>query len=304
MKTSAENTSDREIVISRVVNAPRELVWEAWTNPKHVVNWWGPRGFSTTIRKMDFRVGGVWEHTMHGPDGADYPNKSTFKEIVPLERITYSHGGGRKGGPGATFVATWTFETVEGNKTRLTGRMVFPSAEARNFVAKEFGAIEGGRQTLERLSEFLPRMPLVIERTFRAPVGMVWQAITDLAQMRRWYFPQLESFEPVVGFQTQFNVHHDGKDFLHLWKVTEVVSGRKITYSWRYGGFPGESFVTFELTADGSGTHMLLTHAGLDSFQPDQHPDLAMGNFFSGWNSLAGQLRAFLEGDAGAGVGR
>lgn len=181
--------------------------------------------------------------------------------------------------------------------------MVFPPAEARDFVAKEFGAIEGGKQTLERLSEFLSRMPLVVERTFNAPVGMVWQAITDLAQMRRWYFPQLESFEPVVGFQTQFNVHHGGKDFLHLWKVTEVVSGQKITYSWRYGGFPGESFVTFELAADGSRTRMLLTHAGLDGFQPDQHPDLAVGNFFAGWTSLAGQLRAFLEGNAGSGVG-
>ncbi|MDB6165789.1 MAG: Activator of Hsp90 ATPase 1 family protein, partial [Lacunisphaera sp.] len=134
------DTSDREIVISRVLTAPRELVWQAWTDPKHVTNWWGPRGFTTSIKKMDFRVGGTWEHVMHGPDGANYPNKSTFKEIVPLERITFLHGGGREEGPGATFVATWTFETVEGNKTRLTGRLVFPSPEARDFVVKEFGA--------------------------------------------------------------------------------------------------------------------------------------------------------------------
>src|SRR6185312_10531333 len=79
--TAPSSTSDREIIISRVVDAPRELVWQAWTDPKHVVKWWGPRGFSDTTRKMDFRVGGVWEHTMHGPDGTNYPNKSTFKEI-------------------------------------------------------------------------------------------------------------------------------------------------------------------------------------------------------------------------------
>ena len=77
---------DREIVLSRVFDAPRELVWQAMADPKHVVQWWGPRGFSTTIKKMDFRVGGVWEHTMHGPDGVNFPNKSVFKEIV--ERIS------------------------------------------------------------------------------------------------------------------------------------------------------------------------------------------------------------------------
>ena len=92
-----------EIVISRVFNAPRELVWKAWTDPKHVVNWWGPRGFSTTIETMDVRPGGTWIHVMHGPDGAKYPNKSIFTEVVPFERISYKHAGNKEGGP-RTFV--------------------------------------------------------------------------------------------------------------------------------------------------------------------------------------------------------
>jgi uncharacterized protein YndB with AHSA1/START domain len=154
----AENTADREIVIAREFDAPRELVWEAMTNPKHVVNWWGPRGFSTTIEEMDFRVGGVWKHVMRGPDGVNYPNKSIFKEIVKLEKIVYSHGGRRENGPGVSFVSTWTFDVVETGRTKVTIRMVFPSAENRNFVVKEFGAIEGGRQTLERLGEYLTKM--------------------------------------------------------------------------------------------------------------------------------------------------
>jgi len=145
----------REIVIAREFAAPRELVWEAWTNPKHVVNWWGPRGFTTTIEEMDVRPGGVWKHVMHGPDGANYPNKSVFKEVVKPERIVYSHGGGRAGGPGAHFVSTWTFDALPTGKTRVTIRMVFPSATDRNFVVKEFGAIEGGHQTLARLAEYL-----------------------------------------------------------------------------------------------------------------------------------------------------
>src|SRR4051794_29606224 len=104
------DSSDREIVISRVFDAPRELVWQAMTDPQHVVNWWGPHGFTTTIERMEVRPDGVWQHTMHGPDGKNYPNKSIFKEVLKPERIVYSHGGGHENGPGANFVATWTFD--------------------------------------------------------------------------------------------------------------------------------------------------------------------------------------------------
>ena len=126
-------------------------------NPKHVVNWWGPRGFTTTIEKMDVRPGGVWKHVMHGPDGTDYPNSSVFKEVVKPERIVYSHGGGKKGEPGAHFMATWTFEAM-GDKTRVTMRGVFDTAADRDRVVKEYGAIEGGKQTLERFAEYLIKM--------------------------------------------------------------------------------------------------------------------------------------------------
>lgn len=189
----AGNTSDREIVISRVINARRELVWEAWTDPKQVVNWWGPTGFTTTIKKMDVRPGGVWEHVMHGPDGTDYPNKSVFKEVVKPERIVYSHGGGRKGDKGVSFEATWTFEE-QGDKTRLTGRMVFATAEARDHVVKAYGAIEGGKQTLGRLEEYLGQKagvrPFVITRTFDAPRELVWKAWTERDRMMQWFGPK------------------------------------------------------------------------------------------------------------------
>src|ERR1700692_2235471 len=96
-----ENTADREIYFTRVFDAPRKLVWQAMTDPKQVVLWWGPRGFTPTVKKMELRPGGTWEHVMHGPDGANYPNKSVFKEVVEEERIVYSHGGCREHGPGA-----------------------------------------------------------------------------------------------------------------------------------------------------------------------------------------------------------
>lgn len=155
---SPEDTADREILVSRIFHAPRELVWQAMTDPEHVIHWWGPRGFTNTIKTMDVRPGGVWELTMHGPDGVNYPNKSVFKEVVKPERIVYSHGGGRENGPGAHFIATWSFDRIDANQTKLTIHMVFPSAKDRDFVVREFGALEGARQTLERLSEHLRKM--------------------------------------------------------------------------------------------------------------------------------------------------
>lgn len=151
---------EREIVLSRVFHAPRELVWEAMTNPKHVAAWWGPRGFTTETKEHDFRVGGAWTHVMRGPDGKEYPNKSIFREIVPLQRVVYTHGGGAedKSKGGANFTAAWILEPSGVNGTRLTLRMTFPSVEARDRVVREYGAVEGGRQTLGRLAEYLPGM--------------------------------------------------------------------------------------------------------------------------------------------------
>ena len=123
-KSPAENTADREIVLTRILDAPRDLVWQAITNPRNVVNWWGPIGFTITIEEMDVRPGGVWKHTMHGPDGTDYPGKSIFNEVVKPERLSFTHTGGKKGEPSAHFESTWTFE-AQGEKTKLTLRMVF-----------------------------------------------------------------------------------------------------------------------------------------------------------------------------------
>jgi uncharacterized protein YndB with AHSA1/START domain len=187
-------SGEREIVITRTFDAPRELAWHAMTDPKQVVQWWGPRGFTTTIQEMDVRPGGVWTHVMHGPDGTDYPNHSRFIEVVYAERIVYEHSGAKAGGPEADFIATWTFEAIEDSKTRVTMRAVFPSAEARDAVVREYGAIEGGKQTLERLAEHLPTMGfdaryIVIERIVDAPPALVFQCWTDPAHMARWWAP-------------------------------------------------------------------------------------------------------------------
>jgi uncharacterized protein YndB with AHSA1/START domain len=139
-----------------VYDAPRELVFKVWTDPKHLSQWWGPDGFSTTTSAFDMRIGGVWRFVMHGPDGRDYQNRITYDEIVKPERIVYHHGGGDDVEP-VRFRTTVTFEELDG-KTRLTLHAVFPSAAERDRVIKEYGADKGAMQTLSRLADYLAAM--------------------------------------------------------------------------------------------------------------------------------------------------
>ncbi|HEX3797691.1 MAG TPA: SRPBCC domain-containing protein [Verrucomicrobiae bacterium] len=138
------------------------------------------------------------------------------------------------------------------------------------------------------MSEQLAATPIVIERTFDAPVATVWKAITDLDEMRQWYFPSIPAFKAEVGFETQVNVSHNGEIYPHLWKVTEVKPGKKISYSWRYGGAEGDSLVSFELFDEGGKTRLKLTHSGLETFKPEANPKYARKNFFGGWSYLVG----------------
>jgi uncharacterized protein YndB with AHSA1/START domain len=136
--------------------------------------------------------------------------------------------------------------------------------------------------------------PFVIEKTFNAPIARVWKAITDKDDMKQWYF-DLKEFNPVVDFEFQFYAGPEDKQYLHLCKITEVITGKKISYSWRYNGYAGESFVTFELFEDGHKTRLKLTHKGLESF-PIENPDFAKESFVAGWTELIGtNLKAFVE---------
>jgi uncharacterized protein YndB with AHSA1/START domain len=174
-------------------NAPRELVWTAWTDAGQVVKWYGPRGFTTTTETMDVRPGGEWRYTMHGPDGTIYPNLIKYIEIARPERLVYDHGGGEGDLEDAAFRATITFEEHGGGRTKVTMRSVFPTKEARDLVVEKYGAIEGGNQTLDRLGEHLATaaslQPLVITRMFNAPRELVWKCLTEPEHMK-WFGPK------------------------------------------------------------------------------------------------------------------
>src|SRR5260370_27201709 len=130
LEEHARDTASRELVVSRIIDAPRELVYEAWTDPKHLAQWWGPNGFSATMHSFEFRPGGIWRFVMHGPDGRDYQNRITWDEIAAPERLVYRHGGDADVEP-VQFRTTVTFEAA-GGKTQLALRPLFPSAQGRH----------------------------------------------------------------------------------------------------------------------------------------------------------------------------
>ena len=150
-------TADREIVVSRVIDAPRELVFQAFTEVRHLSQWWGPEGFTTTTREFEFRVGGEWIFVMHGPDGTDYQEWISYTDITPPGRIALLHGESR--GDANAFESVLTF-TPEGSATRIEMRTVFPTKELRDEVVEKYHAIEGGQQTLNNLAAYVTEILL------------------------------------------------------------------------------------------------------------------------------------------------
>lgn len=315
-------TPDRSIVVSRVFSAPRELVWQAMTDPKQVVLWWGPRGFTTKIEEMDFRVGGTWKHVMRGPDGTEYPNKSVFKEIIPQERIVYSHGGGAKGQKGVNFVATWTFESLAVDKTRLTIKMVAASEDDRDFVVQKYGALEGGKQTLTRLSEHLAgrqSRPFILSREFAAPRELMWRVWTEQEHFTRWFGPKgftMPKF--TMDFRPGGMLHYslrspDGKELWGKAVYREIVKPEKIvwvnSFSDKDAGlthhpfskdpWPLEMLTEVTFVEQAGRTKVTVKWLPLDSTPEERQTfDQSHDSMKMGWGGTLVQLEAYLAGVA------
>jgi uncharacterized protein YndB with AHSA1/START domain len=136
--------------------------------------------------------------------------------------------------------------------------------------------------------------PIIKEVLLNAPVSRVWKALTDKDEMRQWYF-NLAEFRPEPGFEFSFVAGTEEKKYLHLCRIKEVIPEKKISYSWKYDGYPGNSLVTFELFRDGSRTRLKLTHEGVESFSTE-NPDLAKENFIAGWSDIIGRsIKEFVE---------
>ncbi|MES2616583.1 MAG: SRPBCC family protein [Bacteroidota bacterium] len=153
MTHSNSKIQGREIIITRLIKAPRELIFEVWTSPEHIKHWYGPNGFTTTTHEMNLTPGGVWDFTLHGPDGRDYHNRIKFIEIIRPEKLVYKHTGDDDTQP-VDFHATVTFEENK-EATLITMRSTFASTGALQRVVETYGAEEGAKQMLSRLDDYL-----------------------------------------------------------------------------------------------------------------------------------------------------
>lgn len=186
-----------EIHITREYDAPVKTVWAAWTDPKQVAKWWGPRGFTLTTHSKDLRSGGSWHYTMHGPDGVDYVNKTKYLEVEEFSRLVYDHGGNDEQSP--MFRVTVEFTEVK-NKTKMDMKMTLATPEAavetRKFIKKA-----GGNATWDRLAEYLAKETsgqdiFVIHRTFDAPIETMFEMWTNPKHFSKWLAP--------TGFNMEF----------------------------------------------------------------------------------------------------
>lgn len=296
-----------QVKFERVLNYHIATVWDAITNPEKLKMWF-------TDFEMVLEEGA--DITIKFRDEAGTVTSGQIIKVDPPHRFEYTWEGE---------LAVWELEPIGENQCRLILTYSKLSSEyAINAPAgfhtlldrledmlggkgkfHPFGTEENNPEHLKIQEEYgriayddFPELkrykPVVIERILNASVERVWSAITDKDKMKEWYF-DLDEFKAQVGFEFQFEGGKEDKCYLHLCKVTEVIPGKKLQYSWRYDGYAGNSLVTFELFELGDQTKLKLTHTGLGTF-PESNPDLARENFVGGWEQIIGtSLKQYLE---------
>ncbi len=193
----AEKNKPNELYITRIYDAPVQLVWEAWTDPKKVAKWWGPRGFTLTTHSKDLKPGGHWNYTMHGPDGTDYENKTIYHEVEKYARLVYDHGANDHQPP--LFRVTAVFTDLK-DKTKMEMTMTLATAEAAKEI-KKFIKQAGGNATWDRLAEYLgeeisQKNQFFINRSFDIPIANMYDMWTDPKHFSQWL--------PPTGFTMEF----------------------------------------------------------------------------------------------------
>ncbi len=299
-----------EITISRIINAPRERVYAAWTDPDRLAQWWGPQGFTTTTQQIDVRPGGEWRYTMTGPDGEQYPNLIIFDDVAPPERLTYSHGEVK--GRDDDFHTTVRFEDAGQGRTLLTMTSVFRSEEMRRRAVYQYGALQGGYQTIDKLSEFVAedRRTMYISRVFNAPVERVWRAWSEPELIRQWWGPEhftsprAESDFRVGGRYLFAMRDPDGNDSYTTGVYREIEPLRRIVYTDSFADpdgnvippqqfglaadFPAESEVTVTFDDLGDQTLVRIYSA---SMPRDNFFEMAR----AGWSTSLEKMRRVVE---------
>lgn len=312
----SEKNNANEIRITRIYDAPVATVWDAWTDPEQVAQWWGPRGFSITTHDKDLKPGGTWRYTMHGPDGVDYPNTTRYLEVEQHAKLVYDHGGHDDRPP--IFRVTVLFSEVRG-KTKMDMRMALPTPEAadetRKFIKKA-----GGNATWDRLAEYLEKESsgkdnFVINRTFDAPIELMFEMWTDPQHFSQWL--------PPTGLQMTFlkaDIRPGGSslyfmkggdlemygraDYLEIEKPTRIVYTQQfcdekenISHHPMAPTWPETLLTTVELTEEGTHCtrvtvtwepHGATTREELDAFINEK------GGMTQGWTGSFDKLETYL----------
>jgi uncharacterized protein YndB with AHSA1/START domain len=238
-KTSTtENAMERELVITRVFDAPRELVFRAWTDPKHMARWWGPKHFTNRVEQMDVRPGGAWRIIMCAPDGAEHPSQGVYREILPPERLVFTNTAVDKDGKVIIDGFTTVTFADQNGKTKLTleTRGVAKVDYAANYLK---GMEAGWTQSLERLGESLlanrADREIAITRVFDAPRDLVWKAVTESGRLAQWWGPK--GFTMLVcdvdlrpGGVFRYAMRSpDGHDMWGKWVYREIVPPERLS---------------------------------------------------------------------------
>ena len=309
--------SERELVTTHTFDAPRELVWKAWTDPKLIPKWWGPRRYSTTVDKMDVRPGGTWRFVQRDAEGNEYGFHGEYREVVPPKRLVGSFE--YEGMPGHVLVETATFEEIRG-KTKLTQSSLFQNSEDLEGMLAS-GMEEGAAETMERFTDLVTEIQkrgtpskaadreLVIVRVLDAPRALVWKAWTEPERLKRWWGPRtftapVAKIDLRVGGAFLYCMRQsDGKDIWGTGVYREIAPLKRIVYTDSFADekgnvvpatyygmsreFPLEMQVTVTFEDHDGKTKITLHHVGIPA-----GPDRDGAN--QGWNESLDKLAATL----------
>ena len=265
------NSKPNEIAITRMYDAPVEAVWDAWTDPDQVAQWWGPRGFTLTTHSKDLRPGGNWHYTMHGPDGTDYPNNTVYLEVEEHAKLVYDHGGYADRPP--LFRVTVLFSETDG-KTKMDMTMALATAEEAE-QTREFIKKANGYSTWDRLAEYLAKESsgkeqFVINRSFDAPLELMFEMWTNPEHIAQWLAPTgftmefRQSKSEAEGNTFYFMTNGNGVDFYGRKRILEMRKPDRVVYTQQFCDkdenisrhplaptWPETMLTTVELTAEG-----------------------------------------------------
>lgn len=235
-----------EIYLERIYSAPVKMVWDAWTDPEQVKHWWGPRGFTITTHSKEVKTGGHWDYIMHGPDGKDWPNFTTFLEVTPLKRMVYDHGGNKEQKP--MFRVTVNFTELARNKTKMEMWMALPSEEAAN-ATKGFIKQAGGNSTWDRLAEFLEETQtkkdiFVINRTFKTDINTMFDMWTNPEHLKQWLSPtgtnmKFFNVDIKTGGSSFYQMGNDQLTMYGKTSYKEITRPNKIIYTQNFADKDG-----------------------------------------------------------------